>query len=99
MSESKWEWMKRNQRRFANNNASQSKSLPVSPMLPSTLPSPQKPTGQVQQNLPTKSSKGLTQPNLDAFIKPKSSLFDETFSIEDFRLLTKRWKAEQNIMN
>ena len=40
------------------------------------------------------------QKTMDSFFSPQSkkSLFDESFSKEDFLLLTKRWK-EQNLEN
>ena len=40
------------------------------------------------------------QKTMDSFFSPQSkkSLFDESFSKEDFMLLTKRWK-EQNLEN
>ena len=47
-----------------------------------------------------KVEESIPQKTMDSFFSPQSqkSLFDESFSKEDFMLLTKRWK-EQNLEN
>jgi hypothetical protein len=47
-----------------------------------------------------KVEESIPQKTMDSYFSPQSkkSLFDESFSKEDFMLLTKRWK-EQNLEN
>lgn len=47
-----------------------------------------------------KVEESIPQKTMDSYFSPRSqkSLFDESFSKEDFMLLTKRWK-EQNLEN
>jgi hypothetical protein len=99
ISESKWEWMKRNQRKFASSDDQQSKSLPVSTQHPASLTSQKKIVVTSEKNSLEKINTSSPQHTLDALVKPRSVLFDDNFSLEDFRLLTRRWKEEHSIMN
>ncbi len=82
MAESILEWMKKNERRFS--------SQPISLR------------NKKLKHISKLKIEESTSPQktMDSYFSPQSqkSLFDESFSKEDFMLLTKRWK-EQNLEN
>jgi len=84
MAESILEWMKKNEKRF--------NSQPISLRNKKLM--------KLRHVSKLKVENSNPQKTMDSFFSGKSqkSLFDESFSKEDFMLLTKRWK-EQNLEN
>ena len=84
MAESILEWMKKNEKRF--------NSQPISLRNKKLMKLNQVSKLKVEESSPQKT--------MDSFFSPQSqkTLFDESFSKEDFMLFTKRWK-EQNLEN
>jgi hypothetical protein len=88
--ESIWEWMRNNQSKF-NKNLPKVMSLKA---LENKIPPKKAHIDNLTQDI-----KKEPQKSLDCFIRSNSILFDETFTQEDFALITREWKQKNLIMN
>jgi len=88
MTETIFDWMKKNEKKFSIDEKLTSRKIVAVPE-----DDPSSGTEKGIRNEPT------PQQNLDRFLKSKTNLFDDSFSMEDFQLITQRWlEKNANVM-
>jgi len=81
MSDTIFDWMKKNEKKFSIDEKLSSPKIVAVPQ--------DDPSSGTEKSIPKEAN---PQKSLDRFLKPKTTaIFDDSFSMEDFHLITQRW--------